>query len=83
MGSAMAPSFANLFVGYLEEQHVYVSSHYHEHIIIWFRYIDDVFVIWAGDYHSFDAFVIYLNNLFPGIIFNPVISDTTISFLDV
>lgn len=66
MGSSAAPTFANLFVGYLEYQH-YTSDMY----------------IWEGDTIILSKFVKYLNSIFPGIVFNPEISDHALPFVDV
>ena len=42
MGTCMAPSYANLFMGALEEKMLETSP---EKPIFWLRYIDDIFFI--------------------------------------
>ncbi|XP_063043571.1 uncharacterized protein LOC134458289 isoform X2 [Engraulis encrasicolus] len=49
MGSKMAPSFASLYCGLFEQQHIWDECNPHlQHITNWKRYIDDVFFIWQA-----------------------------------
>ena len=45
MGTKMAPAYANLFMGKLEEHLIKLA---HNHIHTWKRFIDDIFIIWTG-----------------------------------
>lgn len=45
MGTKMAPSYANLFMGSLEPKLINKGN---PHINMWKRYIDDIFIIWTG-----------------------------------
>ncbi|KAM9331059.1 uncharacterized protein PAF06_019410 [Gastrophryne carolinensis] len=83
MGSAIAPSFANLFVGFLEERYIFPSPLYIAHVKYWGRYIDDVITVWHGDRASLDMFIEHINSVFPTITFNPEISENYVTFLDV
>lgn len=83
MGSAVAPSFANLFIGYLEERFIYTSELFKTCVCRWWRYIDDVMVIWKGGEDMFNKFVIELNGIYSTIKFNPEHSHVSIPFLDV
>ena len=69
MGSKMAPPYANLSIGFLEETKLYPSLHQHyppdivELIIKWFlRYIDDGFILWLKGL-LIDTFLMLLNSL--------------------
>ena len=69
MGSKMAPPYANLSVGYLEETklHPILPQHFTtsvvELLIKWLlRYIDDGFVLWPKDL-LIDTFLDIINNL--------------------
>ena len=75
MGSKMAPPYANLSIGYLEETKLYPSLPKHfprdivELIIEWFlRYIDDGFILWPKGL-LIDALLTLLNSLNPSIQF--------------
>ena len=80
MGSKMAPPYANLSIGYLEETKLYPSLPQHfpvdivELIIKWFlRYIDDGFVLWPKGL-LIDTLLKLLNSLNPNIRFTLEIS---------
>ena len=45
MGTKMAPAYANLFMGKLEQKFIYIGK---QHIQIWKRFIDNIFIIWTG-----------------------------------
>ena len=80
MGTKVAPSFANTFMGWFEDIYVYT---YHKQPHIWVRFIDDIFVIWLGSEEELHQFVEYLNNCLPSIKFEAEISTTSVNFLDV
>ena len=75
MGSKMAPPYACLSVGYLEETklHPILPTHFSaetvELLIKWFlRYIDDGFILWPRGL-LIDTFMDIINNLNPSIQF--------------
>ena len=43
MGTRMAPSYANLFMGHLEER---LLNHINDKSDIWWKFIDDAFMVW-------------------------------------
>ena len=53
MGTKMAPAYANLFMGKLEESLIHLGK---PHILIWKRFIDDVFLIWTGSETEFETY---------------------------
>ena len=74
------PLFANLFLGTFEAnalQNVPFNPH------TWFRYIDDIFMIWTKGLDNLNIFIDYLNNIHPSIKFTSSHSSTNVSFLDV
>lgn len=81
MGANMAPTYANIFVTMLEERYVYVS-HHANHLLAWWRYIDDIFFVWTGSESQLVAFHEFLNLMNPSIKFTLSTSTTSISFLD-
>ena len=50
MGTKMAPAYANLFMGKLEEKLKQIGK---PRILIWKRFIDDIFIIWTGSETEF------------------------------
>lgn len=48
MGSNVAPTFAVLFMNWFVEHFVYNHECFLTHVKAWYRYIDDVFLIWQG-----------------------------------
>lgn len=81
MGADVAPSFANIFVATLEERYIYVSHHLNKIIKGW-RYIDEVFAIWAGSVEELQDFHQYLNGINGTVKFTVTYSLESITFLD-
>ena len=80
MGTKMAPSFANLFLG-MFETNALTNAPWQPHT--WWRYIDDIFMIWTEGSDRLKIFVDYLNNIHPTIKFTSSHSLTNVPFLDV
>lgn len=79
MGTRMAPSYANLFMGKLESTFL-ESQNYKP--LIWLRFIDDIFMIWTHGIELLYKFLDALNN-FSELKFEWKISSNLITFLDV
>ena len=80
MGTKMAPSFANLFLG-IFETNALSNAPFHPHT--WWRYLDGVFMIWTEGLDHLKIFVDYLNNIHPTIKFTSNHSFTNVPFLNV
>ena len=80
MGTKMAPSYANLFLGYFETNAL-ENAPFKPHT--WLRYIDDIFMIWTEGLDNLKIFIDYLNNIHSTIKFTSSRSFTHIPFLDV
>ena len=80
MGTKVAPSFANTFMGWFEDQFVYT---YPKQPLLWVRYIDDIFQIWTHGMIEFRKFEQHLNNAVESIKFETDISNKEVHFLDV
>ena len=83
MGSPLSPVLANLCMEFLESEYILNCS---DNIrpLLWYRYVDDVFIIYQKDDECFDNFLNFVNNLIPSIKFtveNEV--DNKLPFLDV
>lgn len=48
MGACCGPSYANLFLGWWEEVHVYPMGEFQYKIKNWSRFIDDILFVWTG-----------------------------------
>ena len=88
MGTKVAPTFATLILGFLEET-MYKRSgekHGHEYSTLlrkdWKRFLDDCFIIWNNDF-DIDDFFRDLNKLHRDINFTMESSKISIPFLDV
>ncbi|KAJ1103765.1 hypothetical protein NDU88_001186 [Pleurodeles waltl] len=85
MGSKFSPSYANLFMRWLEETWLWGpgAACWHTYILYWGRYIDDCFMLWTGDETSLQEFCNYLNANEVNIEFTCKYSATHLEFLDV
>ena len=86
MGTRIAPTYACLFMGWLEQQ---ILQSWSEQKIgplphLWKRYIDDVFFIWRGTVEELEYFVKYINEQHSYIKFTPNynIETRSVPFLD-
>ena len=50
---------------------------------LWFRYIDNILMVWIHGNEKLDCFIAYLNSIHPTIKFTSEQSTTSIPFLDV
>ena len=80
MGTKMAPSYANLFLGYFEANAL-ENAPFQPHT--WLRYIDDIFMIWTEGPDNLKIFIDYLNNIYSTIKFTSSNSSTNVPFLEV
>jgi hypothetical protein len=88
MGTKVAPTYASLVMGYLEEK--LYSNIIHTFPLTanfinssWLRYLDDCWIIWKKNYGDFTLFEEILNNLHPAIKFTKEMNNTSLNFLDV
>ena len=80
MGTKMASSYAKLFMGNFEQKALAAATH---SLLIWWRYIDDIFLLWRHGEGKLNDFITYLNNLHPTMKFTSSFSYNEIPFLDV
>ena len=83
MGTRMAPSYANLFMGKFEQQTIDNSL---LKSFIWWRFTDDIFMIWTHGEEHLKSFIGLLNSIHPSIKFTHEYSNSlhqTLPFLDV
>ena len=82
MGTPMAPSAANLFMGMLEER-LLNQSPVPFNREFWKRFIDDIFMLWMGSSDDLEIFLDHMNSFHPTIKFTANSSVHTIPFLDI
>jgi len=88
MGTRVAPTFANLFMGMLE---CFILENTNPKLIacifkkFWRRFIDDIFLLWTGSESEFEEFMTALNSIHPHIKFTATYNFTTktVPYLDV
>ena len=80
VGTKMAPAYANLFMGDLEQKILAQSP---LKPLVWWHYIDDIFMIWLYGEEKLSVFVNLLNSSHETIKFTHEVSPSKINFLDV
>ncbi|XP_063806789.1 uncharacterized protein LOC134990792, partial [Pseudophryne corroboree] len=83
MGSCVAPSFANIFMREVENDLFLTNPNVAGSIKAYFRYIDDIFVLWSGSQESFQQAMLDINRLDDSIKFTYSTSYEEIHYLDV
>ena len=90
MGTPMAPNYANIFMAKFETD---LIRSFHEKTgnkpLVWFRYIDDIFLIWTSGEKSLEEFISHCqtyskaNGMRSNITFEVNKSINKVNFLDV
>ena len=71
MGTRVAPAYANIFMGRLENEMLRnCPAHLKQYLHTWKRFIDDILLIWTGSEQEFLEFFEFLNNFHPTIKFD-------------
>lgn len=85
IGSVCLPTYANLLLDWWEATMVFSEEQedMNSHVLLWTRYIDDVFILWQGDSDTFASFLTTLNNNQIGLKFTFEINEVALPFLDV
>ena len=81
MGTKMGPSFACLFVGYLEEK--MFADYMGPLPELYKRYIDDVFGATSDSEHELQSFIDFVSSYHPAIKYTFTVSEKNLSFLDI
>ena len=79
MGTRMAPSYANIFMKYVEIQLIDTSP---KKLTLWLRFIDDIFMIWGHGKQALEDFKHLANTIHPAIKFSFNSNEQEIPFLD-
>ena len=71
MGTRVAPTYANIFMGKLEKEILSnCPQHLQPFIHTWQRFIDDILIIWTGTEEQFSEFFNFLNSYHPTMKFD-------------
>ena len=82
-GLKLAPPYACLGMGEYENLSFNSPQPLMELVLLWKRYIDDVFGLFKGSKEEFESLVLWLNTLKPGVVkFTANISYNQVEFLD-
>ncbi|XP_072025089.1 uncharacterized protein [Amphiura filiformis] len=80
MGAKFSPSYANIFMGWHEGTLLNTSA---LKPLVWYRYIDDIFMIWTHSKDELEQFINHANQIHPSIKFTSDYSPSQVNFLDV
>jgi GIY-YIG catalytic domain len=80
MGKKFAPSYANIFMANWEKE---VLKKCRLLPLAYFRFLDDIFLIWTYSREEFDRFFEILNNFHHSIKLKATVKENSIDFLDV
>ena len=86
MGTRVAPTFACIFMGWLET--LMLGAWKGKQPVLWKRYIDDIFFLWQGSKQELEDFITHMNNVHPTIKFKCAENDhydftsKSVNFLD-
>ena len=82
MGTPMAPTVANLFMGWLEKK-LLDNSPVTIEMKHWKRFIDDICILWLNPISELSRFETYINQIHPTIKFTVNSSPISLPFLDI
>ena len=80
MGTKCAPTYASLYMGWFENK--FILPRIRQHVSMYVRYIDDIFIVWKGSECELKKFLETINTLHPSIKFDFQYSKEKIDFLD-
>lgn len=79
MGTPVAPPLANLFMHYIEDK---IISKFADVIVLFRRFIDDIFTIFVGTREKLNAFLDVFNTTHPNVSINWSVSTISNNFMD-
>ncbi|XP_078544821.1 uncharacterized protein LOC144829499 [Lissotriton helveticus] len=83
MGFSGAPAYANTYMAKYEETFLLKDKDWVDNIILYCRYIDDIFLIWQNSQELLEQKILQLNTYDENIEFTKNIETKAIPFLDV
>jgi hypothetical protein len=80
IGTKMAPAYANVFMSVFEQE---ILDRAEDIPFIWYRFIDDIFMVWTHGEQKLQEFFTYINSINNNIQFTSDYSLHSVHFLDV
>uniref|UniRef100_A0A8D9BBF2 Nicotine oxidoreductase n=1 Tax=Cacopsylla melanoneura TaxID=428564 RepID=A0A8D9BBF2_9HEMI len=81
MGSPLSPILANIYMNHFENK-ILQESKFKNNIISWFRYVDDILIIWSSSNRQMENFKNDLNKINDNIQFTLEIGGKELNYLD-
>jgi hypothetical protein len=82
MGSPLSPLLADIYMDYFENNHI-LNNFFSKYILYYYRYVDDILLLWSGNKDQLNDFLAIINSVHPKIKFTLEIENNkSISFLD-
>ena len=83
MGSPISGILTEIFIHNIEEKHILNNNKYTNKIIYWYRYVDDILLLYKGNKRQIENFYKYINTIHPKLKFTLEIEhNNSINFLD-
>ena len=82
MGIKCAPSYMYA-ITFMDKSEREFLARYPLSPMVWWRYTDDIFMIWPYSREELYSFINGLNNSHPTLRFTSDVSETTVNFLDI
>ena len=83
MGSPLSPLLADAFMDMFENDHILNNNRFHNHITYYYRYVDDILILWSGSKERLTEFVDYINSIHSKIKFTLELENNkSLNFLD-
>lgn len=79
MGKIYAPSLANMYLQPFDEK---AKTGFRIHPHLYFRFLDDIHLVWPGNRDELAEYEAFLNSLIPGIKISFTIRESYVEFLD-
>ena len=84
MGSPLSPFLAEVFMNNLEDNHISKLKLFSDHVVHWYRFVDDVFAVFRGNESDVISFIDDVNKLHPNIDFTYELEqNNSLPFLDI
>lgn len=83
IGNPLSPLFAEIFLKHFEKQFLNIKCEFSQYIKYYYRYVDDVIVLWTGTERILNKFIKHINSLHEKIKFTvEKEKEKTLNYLD-